>query len=234
MNDKIHTSTLFEMWSALDEVKGLLNKPINQKKSIQLISRLELIQKNCKDEELIAQTISLYGKVMNAYNKHIEEEIHSLAKIKNKSSRQRKINLLKKSNGISRENLETLSKIGKTIITRTLKIEEVPLEEIEALFDLAGLVYYEKRDAASIAFSYLSPSASRCLLKYLSAFRSPYLQNKLITLQALFSAAYELAGKSLHTPPSLEELQLFFEERENVIKEDMPDPSLFLLPLRLA
>jgi hypothetical protein len=234
MNDKIYTSTLFEMWSALDDVKGVLKKPVNQKKSIQLISKLELIQKNCKDEELAAQTVSLYGKVMSSYNKYIEEEIYSLAKMTNRSSKLRKINLLKKSNGISRENLETLSRIGKSLITKPLKIEEVPLEEVEALFDLAALIYYDKKEEAKQSYSTLSPATSRCLLKHLSTLRAPFLQNKKTTLQSLFSAAYELAGKSLNHHLSLEEIQEFFEEREKVMKDDLQDPSQPILSLRLA
>ena len=234
MKAKIHTLTLFETWSLLDEVKALLNHPISEKKSMEILSSLEKIQKNCDNDEVLEETLSLYGKVATAYNKHIAEEITALSMMKDDALRERKIKSLQRVNGISQENFQALSELGKNLVTKPLKIEQVPLEEIESLFDLASLVYYDKTTEAKEHFSHLSPTGARSLLKHFSAMKAPFLEKKSATLQAIFSAAYELAGKSLNRHLSGHEIDEFFEEKEKVVQEEKEEKNSSFVSLRMA
>lgn len=235
MCNKIQTSSHFQIWSILDDVKNTVSKPISQKKSKSLISQLEDIQKNCKDEEIKNQIICLYGKIMDAYNKHIEKEILSLTDAPDSLKMQKKISILKKSPGISLENLETLSKIDTFLLTKNLVLKEIVHEEIDDLFELAALVYYkEKEEKIQKALASLPSAAEKCLFKHLSSLRSPFLKERTNTLQALFAAAYELAGKSFNCYFTPKEIDLFFAERKKITEKDILNHPKTLPSLRLA
>ncbi len=240
---KIETST-FLVQAIITEIKNRIETPVSPKDLHALFKNLSSAQKMCKNERMAEQIVSLYGKVVDAFNKHIEQEISALKQIKDVSLLQKKIKSLEQYPGISKTNLTTLSFFKqsqgkvKKIPGQFLPIQEIPPEEIEEviteIFELSTFIYYEEHEKTKKALNKISTLAQNRLLKHLSCLRAPLLKDKLSTLQALFATAYELAEKPSSKYPTPQEIKTFFEEKEEILKEEQGAPSFTRLFLRHA
>jgi|GEM_PF-4477842 len=230
MKQKIYTSTSFKILSTLQEVENKLLKPVSRKDFERLFSRLEEVQKECEDGELLSKIIYLYGKIVDKYVDTQVGRIAALAgKLKSDNADLKEKIAQIKLYGLSQENFSILSKIEKKLESSE-KSEEVLSEEIgsvEELLTLAGFVYYQKKEETEKFYRTLPLSAKQSVGKHLNALKTSFFQNDVLTIQALFAAAYELAGRPIQSYPPIEEIKDFFSKREVIIKGDLPERSVF-------
>ena len=221
-----------EAEKAIGYVESQLQKPISMKAYKCLYLKLEMAQKTCENAALNEKIVTLYGKVLDEYNKHIKTEVREITALAQKSPSnipflQKKIKTLKNTSGISMENSEILSQIESSIKKTSkmsapapIKIEGVLIEEIEALFELASFIYYGEEDKATELQKKLSLSSEKRVFQHLSLLKASNPKDKFTRIQALFVTAHELAGKSLTKYPVAKEIDAFFKERKKIMKKD--------------
>ncbi len=145
-----------------------------------------------------------------------------------------KINRLKQKDGLSRENWDLLLQLEQSLQKpsfsyTTNSYATAFLTEIEDLFTLMALVYYE-RDEKQITFALqnISCLAKHCLLKQLLLLRLS--SGKTTLIQSLFATIYELAGTPWIQLPTSQDIDIFFEERkETLLSEESRRSSIFYL-----
>ncbi len=241
---KIETST-FLVKAIVSDIKNRIERPIPGKELNIIFNTLERAQKICAHEKTNQEIITLYGKVVDAFNQHIEEEIQALKKIKNKVLLEKKIASLKKSSGISRTNLATLNSLKEKNVkrkknpkTQILFIQDLSLEEAEEtigeLFEIANSLYHSKKNNIKDSLQNIPKLAENKFLEHVAHLKASAAKNKLLTLQALFATAYELAEKPYFKYPTKQEIKIFFDEKEEIMKNDENSYSHTRSLVRLA
>lgn len=224
MEQKIYTSTSFQVLATIHEVEKELVKPIKFENFKKLFARLEMAQKSCQDSELLEKIIYLYGKIVDRYVDTKVQEIVCLVKRSPRNVQKIKEEIADvKLYGLSQENFSIIDKIEKKMqnVFPIVTGASEDIEFSEELFTLASHIYYKERKKGRALYHTLPSSIQKCVSKHLSRLHTLPFHDDRLMLQALFAAAHELANRPLRKYPSSDEIKHFFIEEQAVIKTDL-------------